>query len=68
MSPDGRLAVSASSDRTLVVWDLAAETSLATFTCDSAVLCCAFAGARMIVAGDQAGRVHFLSFECADQL
>ncbi len=36
---------------------------IATFTCDAAILCCTFAGTRTIVAGDQAGRIHFLSLE-----
>jgi WD40 repeat protein len=59
----GRRALSASLDKTLKVWDLETGALVATFTCDAAALCCAFAGARKIVAGDHAGRVHFLSLE-----
>ena len=36
---------------------------VATFLCDGEAFCCAFAGERMIVAGDRSGRVHFLSLE-----
>jgi hypothetical protein len=46
-------------------WDLEADTLVATFTCDSPAYCCACAGPRRIVAGDQTGRVHFLSLELA---
>jgi WD40 repeat protein len=63
VSADGRRAVSASEDRTLKVWDLETGALVATFTCDAAARCCAFAGARRIVAGDAGGRVHFLSLE-----
>ena len=63
LSADGRRAVSASFDSTLKVWDLETALLIATFTCDSAGLCCVFAGEKMIVAGDGAGRVHFLSLE-----
>jgi WD40 repeat protein len=63
VSPDGRCAVSASDDYTLKVWDLGVGTALATFTCDAPPQCCAFAGAHRIVAGDSAGRVHFLLLE-----
>ena len=60
VSPDGRRAVSASDDKTLKVWDLELGTIVATFTCDASAQCCAFAGVHNIVAGDSAGRVHFL--------
>jgi WD40 repeat protein len=62
VSPDGRWAVSASEDHTLKVWDLETGTPLATFTCDAPARCCAFADSRTIIAGDDVGRVHFLSF------
>ena len=65
VTPDGRRAVSASADKTLKVWDLEAGVSIATFTCDSNAQCCAFVDDRVIVAGDQEGRVHFLSLELA---
>ena len=34
VSGDGRLAVSASADKTLKVWDVDSGEALATFTCD----------------------------------
>jgi WD40 repeat protein len=60
VSPDGRRVVSASSDNTLKVWDLEFSPAVATFTCDAYAHCCAFADAHSIVAGDSAGRLHFL--------
>jgi WD40 repeat protein len=58
---NGKVAVSASGDR-LKVWELAGGDCLATFTCDAPVLCCALAG-DLVVAGDEAGRVHLLVLE-----
>ena len=65
VTPDGKQAVSASLDQTLKVWDLERGTVVATFTCDgpASARCCAFGGDRRIVAGDQSGRVHFLTLE-----
>jgi WD40 repeat protein len=63
VSRDGRQAVSASLDHTVKVWDLETGRALATFTCDAAANCCAFADDRKIVAGDASGRVHFLQLE-----
>lgn len=63
VSSDGRLVASASWDRTLRIWDLETGAVVATFTCDAAALCCAFAGARKIVPGDWSGGAHFLSLE-----
>ena len=62
----GRHAVSASEHQTLKVWDLETGTVVATFTCEAAALCCAWASPRVIVAGDKAGQVHFLSLESGD--
>ena len=60
----GKRAVSASYDKTLKVWDLETGTCLATFSCDSAVRCCASSnGLELIVAGDEGGHVHFLRLE-----
>lgn len=64
VSPNGQQVISASDDWTLKVWDLETAEVLATFTCDSAALCCAFADrGKLIVAGDDGGHVHFLRFE-----
>ena len=65
---DGRLAVSASSDQTLKVWEVESGAFLATFTCDSALLHCAAAeDCQLIVAGDAGGRVHFVHIEEAER-
>jgi WD40 repeat protein len=66
ISTDGRRAASASQDTTLKVWDLETGALVTTFAFDAAALCCAFAGARRIVVGDEVGRVHFLSLELKD--
>ena len=63
MSADELRAGSASWDHTLKVWDLETGALVPTLTCDAVARCCAFAGARKIVAGDAGGRVHFLSLE-----
>jgi WD40 repeat protein len=64
ITPDGELAVSGYSDKTLRVWKLASGTELAVFTLDAAPGCCAFfPDAKSIVAGDADGTVHFFSFE-----
>lgn len=63
VTSDGRRAVSASRDNTLKVWDLETGAAVARFVCDASVKCCACADGGIIVAGDDAGRVHFLSLE-----
>jgi WD40 repeat protein len=63
IAPDGRRAVSASRDKTLTIWDLESGHTVATFTCDAGVYCCAFSDNRIIVAGDNRGRVHLLELE-----
>ncbi|MFI5103381.1 MAG: hypothetical protein ACHP79_00535 [Terriglobales bacterium] len=60
---DGRLAVSASGDKTLKVWELESGLCVATFTCDAATLCCAWADAQTVFAGDATGLVHLLRLE-----
>jgi WD40 repeat protein len=60
VTPDGRRAVSGSSDKTLKVWDLERGTLLATFTADQAIYAVACVSDRLLVAGDAGGRVHLL--------
>ena len=63
VSPDGRLAACASDDKTLRVWEMETGESLATFTAEAYLYCCAFAGNEIILAGDCGGYVHFLKLE-----
>ncbi len=59
---DGRRAVSASEDHTLRVWNLDTGTTTHVFSTDATVCVCEFAPDRgTIIAGDEAGRVHFLN-------
>jgi hypothetical protein len=44
------------------VWDLETGELVATFTCDSAALSCAFINDRNLIAGD-GGHLHFLRLE-----
>jgi WD40 repeat protein len=61
VTPDGQGAVSASEDQTLKVWELETGACLATFTCDSVAVCCAYSDAlNLIIAGDAGGHLHFL--------
>lgn len=64
VTPNGKWAVSASSDHTVKVWELESGECIATFTCETAALCCAYSDARkMIVAGDDGRHLHFLPLE-----
>ena len=46
------------------LWDVETGKCFATFTCDSTAHCCAYSGAaRLIVAGDAGGHLHFLRLE-----
>jgi hypothetical protein len=47
----------------LRVWDLESGVLIATFHCEGAARCCAFADERRIFAGDAGGRVYFLALE-----
>jgi WD40 repeat protein len=64
VTPDGRRAVSGSTDKTLKVWDLESGTELVSFI-DEATLCtCAVCPeGAIIIAGGATGRVHFLQLE-----
>ncbi|MGH9754228.1 MAG: NB-ARC domain-containing protein [Blastocatellia bacterium] len=57
-SPDGKLIVSASSDRTLKVWDAQTGQTLATFFADGSMYSCVVYG-EMIAAGGARG-IYFL--------
>jgi hypothetical protein len=49
------------------VWDLETGKAVAAFTADAGPLSCALGpDGRAIVAGDESGRVHFLSLELKD--
>jgi WD40 repeat protein len=64
VSSDGKRGISASSDRTLKVWDLLTGNCIATFWGDKPFYSCAIAPDGVtIVAGDQAGVVHFFRLE-----
>jgi WD40 repeat protein len=61
---DGQRLLSTSRDHTLKVWNLANREVIASFSGDSTLHCCAVASDGVtIVAGEQSGRVHFLSLE-----
>jgi WD40 repeat protein len=68
VSADGQWVVSTYWDKTLKVWRLSTGELVTTFTCDAPARCCAFAGHNRIVAGDDLGRVHFLSLELDERL
>ncbi len=58
---DQRRVVSASHDRTLRVWDVETARTLAVFTLGTPAPAVAFdPDRRLLVAGDDSGRVHFL--------
>jgi WD40 repeat protein len=68
VTPDGRLAFSASDDQTVRVWNLANGTAIALFSADAQLSACAAApDGATIVAGDAVGRVYFLRLEGLDQ-
>jgi WD40 repeat protein len=63
VNPDGRRFLLVSEDRRLRLWDLESGRQLATFNCDAPASCCAFSSTNEIIAGDAAGRIHFLHIE-----
>ncbi|MBR8834845.1 MAG: hypothetical protein DSM106950_12610 [Stigonema ocellatum SAG 48.90 = DSM 106950] len=64
LTPDGKQVISASSDSTLKVWDLADGKIITSFTSDSSVVCCTVAPDGItITAGDRLGQIHFLQLE-----
>ena len=69
VTPDGRHAISASSDRTLKVWDLGNGQELATVTLEGALRCIALAPDGVtILAGDGAGNVYCLRYMEGDKV
>jgi len=62
LSADGKRVVSGPPDKTLRVFDLAQGKCIAVFTCDELVMCCAWAGGR-IVAGDLGSQLHVFAWE-----
>jgi WD40 repeat protein len=64
VTADGKLAVSASGDRTLKVWDLRTGTTQTAFVAESSLTCCDVDPAGdTLVAGDKEGGVHLLRVE-----
>lgn len=64
VSGDGPLAVSASWDQTLKVWELSSGHKLATFKAGAALVCCAVCpDGKTILAGDKNGVIHVLRLE-----
>ena len=64
VTPEGRYVVSGSDDRTLKVWEIETGTASITFHGEAPFYSVAvtFEG-RTVIAGDESGRVHFLSLE-----
>lgn len=57
------MAVSASEDGTLKVWEVESGREVATFSADVDMLCCAIGSDGMVIAGDEGGCVHLLRLE-----
>jgi hypothetical protein len=64
VTPDGKLAISASDDHTLKVWDLESGEVIGAFGGDSSMPACAVAPDGVtVVACERSGSVHFLRLE-----
>jgi WD40 repeat protein len=64
ISPDGQQALSASSDRTLRLWDLATGSEITRWHADAPLYCCAFhPDGRRVMVGDSLGNLHWLRIE-----
>jgi len=63
LTPDGRLAVSASDDGTLIMWDLATGQVQLKLKTNAPLWCVAIApNGQTIVVGDKVGAVHFIEW------
>ena len=68
MTADGKRVISGSDDNTVKVWNLETGEEIATFIGDGNFLSCAVTpNGLTIVAGNAAGRVHFLKLENAGE-
>ncbi|MFZ5448928.1 MAG: WD40 repeat domain-containing protein [Thermodesulfobacteriota bacterium] len=64
LASDAQLALSASNDKTLKIWDVKHCQHVATFTVEYPLQCCTFApNGRTIAAGDSFGNVHILRLQ-----
>jgi WD40 repeat protein len=64
ITSDGHHIISGSDDNTLKIWNLATREVIATFFGDGSINCFAASpDGKTILAGDSAGRVHFLRLE-----
>ncbi len=65
-TPDGRFLASGSADSTVRVWALDTGECLAVFTGEESISACAISSdARLVVAGESLGNLHFLRLESA---
>jgi WD40 repeat protein len=64
VTPDGKRAISASSDNTLRLWDLESGKNLLRLVSEAPFYAVAIGpNGKLIVAGDSMGVVHFISLE-----
>jgi WD40 repeat protein len=64
LNDDATVAVSASVDGTLKIWDLRTGTAMTSLSVEGPLSCCVISpDARIVVAGERYGRVHFMTLE-----
>ena len=67
VTPDGRRAISVSTDETLKVWDLERAVAITTFRAESPLWACALGRDGIsVVAGSKSGQVHIMRLEGAE--